>query len=320
MNKSRDTLTTFSMDALQQMQHGEVKEFATPMPDREGGLKLVITECFGVIEGTMIAEKQTRPLTHYNDRPFVEMNFMLEGNISQTYDGLLDKHHYKPGYHNILFNPYAVERNQLMNTGTHRIFTAHIVPERMVQLFSGYIPELAYLAEKIESGKPFVLHSPDYGMSNKLRQYFDTFWDCPESSSLRKLYFESKILDLLCRQAEQLIAPIKTESSILSADIDKIHQAKELVLANLTNPLSLMELSRLCGLNEFKLKKYFKAIFGDSVFGFLHEERLKMAKQLIYQGEKNISAIAYELGYAHPQHFQRTFKKRFGVTPKSLLK
>ena len=44
------------------------------------------------------------------------------------------------------------------------------------------------------------------------------------------------------------------------------------------------------------------------------------ARRLIYEGAKNMSVIAYELGYAHPQHFQRAFKKRFGVTPGSLLK
>jgi AraC family transcriptional regulator, transcriptional activator of the genes for pyochelin and ferripyochelin receptors len=61
-------------------------------------------------------------------------------------------------------------------------------------------------------------------------------------------------------------------------------------------------------------------VFGVSVFALVQEERLKRAKQLIFEGEKNISAIAYELGYAYPQHFQRAFKQRFGVTPGSLLK
>jgi AraC-like DNA-binding protein len=73
-------------------------------------------------------------------------------------------------------------------------------------------------------------------------------------------------------------------------------------------------------LNEFKLKKYFRQMFGLSVFALVQQERLKRAKQLIFEGEKNISAIAYELGYAHPQHFQRAFKQQFGVTPGSLLK
>jgi AraC-like DNA-binding protein len=73
-------------------------------------------------------------------------------------------------------------------------------------------------------------------------------------------------------------------------------------------------------LNEFKLKKYFKQAFHTSVFQLLQEERLKMAKRLLYEGEKNVSMIAYELGYAHPQHFNRAFKKQFGIAPGELLK
>jgi len=92
------------------------------------------------------------------------------------------------------------------------------------------------------------------------------------------------------------------------------------MLNKLSAPPSLSELSKLCGLNEFKLKKYFKQVFKTSVFGFVNDEKLEEAKRLIYQGEKNISAVAYELGYAHTQHFQRAFKKRFGITPKALLK
>ena len=314
------TLTRFSMEDLLATPRGEVKEYATPIPDRTGTLKLVITDKMGIVDGTMITEKPTGPLTHYNDTPLVEMNFMLEGNISQTYEGLLKHYHYKKGYHNILFNPNAMESNQLLHNGTHRIFSAHLLPEYMMELFSGYLPEFAPLADKISRGQPFVLHSPSNSVNGQLRYFFDTFWDFPLPVSLRKLYFDAKILDLLCRQCEVLIGPGAKETQIPKADLEKVYYARELILSKLNDPPSLAELSRLCSLNEFKLKKYFKQTFDSSVFGLLQEERLKAARRLIYEGEKNISMIAYELGYAHPQHFQRAFKKRFGMTPTALLK
>ncbi|MDN5285319.1 MAG: AraC-like DNA-binding protein [Mucilaginibacter sp.] len=318
--ESGNELTTFSMEELLKIPHGIVQEYNTPMKDREGHLKLVITDSMGIVDGVMIANKPTEALEHFNDRPFVEMNFMLEGNISQTNEGLLNQYSFKKGYHNILFNPYSIEKNSLATAGTHHIFSAHILPERMISLFSGYVPELVPFAEKIEKGEPFVLHSPTNGFNKHLKHFFDAFWDCPTPLSLRKIYFESKILELLCRQCEVLIGHETKEGNIPKPDLEKVYYARELLLYNLSNPPSLTELSRLCGLNEFKLKKYFKQVFDLSVFGLLHEERLQSSKQLIYQGEKNISMIAYELGYAHPQHFQRAFKKRFGITPKELLK
>jgi AraC-like DNA-binding protein len=323
MNDDRNTenvLTTFSMEDILASPRGEVKEYTTSVPDRKGSLKMVITDTMGIIDGTMVTEKVTAPLTHYNDKPLVEMNFMLEGCISQTYEGLLTKHLYQKGYSNILFNPYAMESNELMHCGTHRIFSAHIEPAYMASLFSGYLPELMPYAEKIAKGEPFVLHAPARGLNNRFRYFFDTFWDCPRSSSLHKIYFDSRILDLFWQQCELLMGHEDKLTGIPKADLEKTHYAREILLANLNDPPSLAGLSRLCSLNEFKLKKYFKQVFDNSVFGLLRDERLDAAKRMIFDGEKNISMIAYELGYAHPQHFQRAFKKRFGITPSGLLK
>lgn len=315
-----EVMPPFNMADILAIPRGEVKEYDSPMPDRKGSLKLVITDTMGVVDGTMITEKSTGNVTQYNDKPMVEMNFMLEGNICQTQQGLLKQHQYKKGYHNILFNPYAMETNQLLHGGPHRIFSAHLLPEYATRIFSGYLPEFARLADKIDKGQSFVLHSPANGLNGQLRSFFDSFWDVPAAPNLRKLYFDAKILDLLCRQCEVLTGNMETTTRVPKGDLEKVYHAREIILSKLSDPPSLPELSRLCHLNEFKLKKYFKAVFGNSVFGLLQEERLKLAKHLIYQGEKNISTIAYELGYAHPQHFQRAFKKRFGVTPTALLK
>ena len=134
--ESEKKLTTFSMEELLKIPHGVVQEYHTPMEDREGRLKLVITGDMGIVDGTMITDKPTKALEHFNDRPFVEMNFMLEGNINQTNEGLLNQYSFKKGYHNILFNPYSMERNSLATAGTHHIFSAHIPPEKMIRLFT----------------------------------------------------------------------------------------------------------------------------------------------------------------------------------------
>ncbi|MDR1880532.1 MAG: helix-turn-helix domain-containing protein, partial [Tannerellaceae bacterium] len=42
---------------------------------------------------------------------------------------------------------------------------------------------------------------------------------------------------------------------------------------------------------------------------------MDIAKEKIFDGNKSISQIAYELGFSYPQHFSRLFKKRIGHTP-----
>lgn len=43
---------------------------------------------------------------------------------------------------------------------------------------------------------------------------------------------------------------------------------------------------------------------------------INLAKERIYNAEKSISEIAFELGFKYPQHFSRLFKKKVGFSPK----
>ena len=315
-----EVLTEFTMEEFMTMPRGISREFSSPMKDRIGRMKIAITDAFCIVDTTMISDTHTAPWTHYNEKSVVEMNFMLEGHILQTHEGLLDRHEYKKGYHNILFNPYSMETNQLVNKGTNHSFSVYILPEKMMELFAGYLEEMAPFAEKLAKGEPFVLHAPALGLTNELKSLFDNFWARTLPINVGRLYFESRVMDLLANQCHLLLEAPVAPPAIGKADLEKIYHARDILLRSLYSPPSLAELSRQICLNEFKLKKYFRQVFDQSVFAFVQEIRLKRAKQLIFEGEKNISAIAYELGYAHPQHFQRAFKQRFGVTPGSLLK
>jgi AraC family transcriptional regulator, transcriptional activator of the genes for pyochelin and ferripyochelin receptors len=56
-------------------------------------------------------------------------------------------------------------------------------------------------------------------------------------------------------------------------------------------------------------------MFNHTVFGYLIEQRLLLARQYLRDTLKTAHEISSELGYATPQHFNNAFKKRFGITP-----
>jgi AraC-like DNA-binding protein len=41
-----------------------------------------------------------------------------------------------------------------------------------------------------------------------------------------------------------------------------------------------------------------------------------VAKDQMYDPEKSISEIAFELGFRYPQHFTRLFRQKVGMPPK----
>ncbi len=54
---------------------------------------------------------------------------------------------------------------------------------------------------------------------------------------------------------------------------------------------------------------------GKSAQEYIHAKLMDVAKQRIFNRDKSISEVAYELGFKYPQHFNRLFKQRTGLTP-----
>lgn len=54
---------------------------------------------------------------------------------------------------------------------------------------------------------------------------------------------------------------------------------------------------------------------GKSAQEYIQDRIIEEAKNRIFDSQKNISEIAYELGFKYPQHFTRLFKQQVGSTP-----
>ena len=54
---------------------------------------------------------------------------------------------------------------------------------------------------------------------------------------------------------------------------------------------------------------------GKSAQEFILNKIIEVAKDRIYESDKTINEIAFELGFKYPQHFTRLFKQRVGKTP-----
>ncbi len=133
---------------------------------------------------------------------------------------------------------------------------------------------------------------------------------------------EAKVLELLLLQLEQLEPTGHTSIPLrLSAyDKNQLFYVKELLSQQLVTPPSLHELSKMAGINEFKLKKGFKQLFGTTVFGFMHDLRMEHARQLLLEYKQTVAEVASAVGYGHAHHFTAAFKKKFSELPGALNK
>lgn len=115
------------------------------------------------------------------------------------------------------------------------------------------------------------------------------------------------------------VVPIQSRNlSILQlrSDIEKIRAVHQYVLVNLDQPLpSLSAIARRFLVNEYKLKKGFKALYQTTIFKFHLDSRLAQAIVMIKNTPTSLKVIAHSLGFKSFPHFSKVFKDKYGHPP-----
>lgn len=171
-------------------------------------------------------------------------------------------------------------------------------------------------------GKTIALCDESLFMDMNMLNTINAIVNCKYQESLKKMFLLSKSIELLVLQAEAYNCFQTSPQKYLKTEYDKerIIYAREYLVSHLDMPPSLSELARAAGINEYKLKRGFKETFGNTVFGYLSDTRLELAKTELLGKTKSASELAFELGYSSVQHFSNAFKKKFGVSPRELNK
>ncbi|EJL38746.1 DNA-binding domain-containing protein, AraC-type [Brevibacillus sp. CF112] len=132
---------------------------------------------------------------------------------------------------------------------------------------------------------------------------------CPYRAEIRRMYMEGKILDLLAVYMDEVLlekGSLPRDVALSKTDIASLRQAKQIVDANLIAPPSLVELSRLICLNEYKLKKGFKELFGLPVHAYVIDQRLELARCLLEQDGSSVTYAASMVGFNNLGQFAET--------------
>lgn len=163
-------------------------------------------------------------------------------------------------------------------------------------------------------------HKPLGAITPAMRLALQQILECPFREALKQMYLEGKALELLALQIAQWGENdrVLCQSLCFRPDeIERLHHAKAILNQTLQSPPSLLELARQIELNDFKLKRGFREVFGTTVFGYVQSLRLEQAKQLLTGTDLTITEIAHQVGYESMSHFGYLFKRKFSMTPRN---
>ena len=183
------------------------------------------------------------------------------------------------------------------------------IPERMSTAF-----------QDVDAKRPFIYHS-NYSVA--LAGVIKAMYDNEYEGMVRSSFMEAKSLEMLSMQIKQYkddLNPSTRQVLLRKYDIDKLTRARDILVADLKDAPTIVQLAKRVGINQQKLKSGFKQVFNETINRYLRNERLKRARILLVEGSMSVRAIANAVGYSNQSHFASRFKEKYGILPKDYLK
>ncbi len=107
---------------------------------------------------------------------------------------------------------------------------------------------------------------------------------------------------------------LAAQQHIVSGREDRIVEIISYIQGDYKN-VTLETLSDVFHLSKPYLSKYIKEKAGMTFQEVVKEERMKKARTLLKETNQTVETIAAEVGYENVEHFNRLFKKSYGMTP-----
>ncbi|MDX8366099.1 AraC family transcriptional regulator [Cytobacillus sp. IB215665] len=97
--------------------------------------------------------------------------------------------------------------------------------------------------------------------------------------------------------------------------IENLSKTINYIENNLTNKLTIEDISRFSGYSKFHFQRLFHQVVGETVGQYIMNRRLAEAATLLVNDSMSILQIALQLGYESHEVFTRAFNKRYKMSP-----
>ncbi|WP_103070148.1 helix-turn-helix domain-containing protein [Aquimarina sediminis] len=254
-----------------------------------------------------------------NDKKLVRLHFGLSGSYDFKCKQLNSEFTFTGHHNNILYSD-GLEIEVFNKSKRIETFGVNFSSDFFVDIAQNGTDALKRFSEKVLNNQNAIFSDQWKPNNFKIQSVINEILNCSYTHELKDLFLLSKSIELLVLQAE--VFNKKNELNFIRSNTDKkkLFEAKEILNSKIDTPPTIVQLSKLVNLNEYKLKKGFKELFGTTIFGHIHKTRMTLAKRLLWGTQKSAKEIAYQIGYSSPQHFSNAFKKEFGATPDSIRK
>ena len=262
------------------------------------------------LEAIQVVERQI-------DNNFIQFHFCVRGEATFVFNN----GNYRLPIHSdtslLLYNPQRDLPIYLEMRPNCQLVSLVISLEKFHNLFSQDASYVTFLSEENRDKKYYK----DGTISPSMAVVLNQLLGFNLNASVKPLYFKAKSYELLSlffnrsEDADIEQCPFLVDET----NVAKLKQAKDIIISQMAEPPTLQELADTIGLSLKKLKEGFKQIYGDSVFSYLFDYKMEVARKLLESGDYNVNEVGLKVGYSTASHFISAFKKKYGTTPKKYI-
>jgi AraC-like DNA-binding protein len=136
-------------------------------------------------------------------------------------------------------------------------------------------------------------------------------------SGIQRLSLFLEIMDFLSRNNSlECLTSVNMSAGKGTEHASRIQPICDFIQENFKQPLTLAELANMANMAETSFSRYFKKMTGKPFSNYVMEVRVGAACKSLIESDKSISEIAFSSGFNNLTHFNRSFLKVKGVTPR----
>ena len=184
-------------------------------------------------------------------------------------------------------------------------------PHLPIEEASRHIPEMRAVLPLLERAKHGI-------------EFFDLFpqavahWQRIKSSQgLARFGAFCEFLNELAQCKDyRMLSNAQIQSVDNDAQLDQINAILSRITDQLAEPLSAAALAEELGMNESRFSRFFRRATGNTFTDFVNHVRINRACQFLMESDRQITSIAYDVGFNNIANFNRRFLDIKGMTPR----
>lgn len=260
--------------------------------------------------------------TTNSSNKYIELAFIFNDQIIE--DKINDKKNvYLPNHNYIYYTPNGVNveiyYKKNINYSNLDIYVS-------TDFFHDFFEKTSYIdsfISSIDSKKFTRLINDGIPISPQMFYALKEIKECKLKGISKEYFVKARIMYLLQLIFEWIDVKLSSQkkennSRLKNDDINILNDIQYFIKNNPEKYYTIEQLSNQFYINEFKLKKGFKELFGMGIYQFSTQIHMKYALELLKNTDLSIKEIAYKTGYSSSSAFSVAFKKECGINPNKI--